>query len=216
MTTPTRTPTSNPPSPAPERELECSRPRRRDHRIALAAVIAASVVVLAAIAVWMMWLRSTPRDPVIRFTQPIPADVETEARAAVADFVDVFAARRDCMGTAEVVLVDEVDGGDARYVDVDGVIEIEIPTTPERFRESLVHELAHHVERTCPDFAVLRGTWAEQTGIDWSGQDRWEDRPSEQWAEVVVEMVLGERMLHGDEMPIDADLVVLAVDWIEG
>lgn len=182
--------------------------------VAVAAVVVVAVVV--ATVGWATWPRPQASDPVVRFVQPVPTDVESEARAAVADFVAVFDARRGCAGTAEVVLVRDVEGGDARYLDSEGVIEIEIPTTPERFRESLIHELAHHVEHRCLDFAELRRAWTEQTGIVWSGQDRWEDRPSEQWAEVVVEVVLGERMLHDDDMPIDANLVVLAVDWIEG
>ncbi len=177
-----------------------------------------SVLMLAAVGVglWAWLLRPPPRDPVVRFTQPIPADVEAEARAAVAAFVAVFETRRDCAGTAGVELVRDVEGGDARYVEHDAAIEIEIPTTPERFRESLVHELAHHVEHRCPEFEQLRQAWTQHTAIAWSGQERWEERLSEQWAETVVELVLGERLLHGDEMRIDPTLVVLASDWIEG
>lgn len=216
MTTPTPTSTASPPSPPPEVDGARGAPASSRRRLVLIVSGLALTLVAVGIGLWAWLLRSSPRDPVVRFTQPIPADVEAEARAAVADFVTVFEARRDCAGTAEVVLVRDVEGGDARYVDSDAVVEIEIPTTPERFRESLVHELAHHVERRCPQFEDLLRAWDAQTAVPWTGQELWEDRPSEQWAEVVVEMVLGERRLHGEDMPIDAALVVLAQEWIEG
>ncbi len=168
-----------------------------------------------ALAAWFGWFRPA-REPVVRFGQPIPADVEAEARAAVADYVGVFAARRACAPPADVVLVRDVEGGDARYVAEDGRVEIEIPTTPARFRESLVHELAHHLEHRCADFGELREAWLAQAGGAWSGHQRWEDRPSEQWAEAVVDIVLGERILHGDEMVLDPELVALVREWADG
>jgi hypothetical protein len=216
MTTPTRTQTASPPSPPPDPGGPPDAATRVSRvRVAVIALASVLVVVSLGVGVWAWLLRPPPRDPVVRFTQSIPVDVEAETRAAVAEFVAVFEARRDCAGTAGVELVRDVEGGDARYLDEDAAIEIEIPTTPERFRESLVHELAHHVEHRCPDFEQLRRAWTEHTGTAWSGQERWDERPSEHWAEVVVEMVLGERLLHGDEMRIDPTLVVLASDWIE-
>lgn len=215
--TPIPTPTSNPPSPPPDADRSpTSEPAGRGRRVAVIASAVVLLLALVGVGSWAWWFRPSARDPVVRFTQSVPADVEAEARAAVADFVDTFEAHRDCPGTAEVVLVRNVAGGDARYVEGEGAIEIEIPTTPERFRESLVHELAHHVEHRCPEFEQVRRSWADRTGVAWTGQERWEERPSEQWAEVVVEMVLGERRLHGDEMRIDPTLVALAADWIEG
>lgn len=218
MVTPIPTPTANPPSPpseagdGPTGPARTRRPRR--------VVWAGGLVVLAvavALLVGSFWrFGASAHDPVIRFTQPVPVDVDTNARAAVASFVALLGARRDCVGTAEVVLVRDVAGGDARYLATDGTVEIEIPTTPARFRESLIHELAHHVEHRCPDFDRLRRSYVGRTAIVWTGQERWEERPSEQWAELVVELVLGERMLHGDEMSIDPVLVELVADWLAG
>ena len=114
-----------------------------------------------------------------------------------------------------MVLVDDVPDGDARYLRAEAVIEIEIPTSPRRFRDSLVHELAHHVERRCPDFPVVRNEVLAITGADsWTGQPRWADRPSELWAESVVEVVLGERVRFGRTVPLDPALVEVVGSWI--
>jgi hypothetical protein len=97
------------------------------------------------------------------------------------------------------------------------VIEIEIPTSPRRFRDSLVHELAHHVERRCADFANLREELLAITGADsWAGQPRWADRPSELWAESVVEIVVGERVRFGRTVRLEPSLVEAVRDWIAG
>ena len=148
--------------------------------------------------------------------QRAPAAVEQEVRATVADFVAVFEDRRGCIGGAELELVRELDDGDARYVPAEGLIEIAIPTSPRRFRESLVHELAHHVDHACPDADVLRSDVMEAIGAtDWTGQERWEQRPSELWAESVVEIVLGERVRFERSIPLDVRVVDAARRWIE-
>lgn len=154
-------------------------------------------------------------EPVVRLRQRVPADVEQEVRATVGDFVAVFAARRGCIGGAELQLVRDVDDGDARYVAAEALIEIEIPTSARRFRDSLVHELAHHVDHSCPDADVLRTDVMTAIGAtDWTGQARWEQRPSELWAEAVVEIVLGERVRFERSVPLEHGVVDAARRWI--
>jgi hypothetical protein len=207
ITNPTTNPTASPP---PDGPLRGRGPRR------LVVVVAAAVALigLATVVAVIVWPADPRREPVVTFLQPIPDDVETEARSAVAAFTDRFASRRECVGGADVVLVDEVSDGDARYLAADGVIEIEIPTSPRRFRDSLVHELAHHVEHRCPDFDLLRDEVLTLTGADaWTGQPRWADRPSELWAESVVEVVLGERVRFGRAVPLDPALVDAVRTW---
>jgi hypothetical protein len=154
-------------------------------------------------------------EPVVRLQQHVPAAVEREVRATVAEFVAVFEDRRECIGGSELRLVRAIDEGDARYVGAEQLIEIEIPTSPRRFRDSLVHELAHHVERTCPDAADLREAIVAATGATaWAGQARWEHRPSELWAEAVVQIVLGERVRFARSVPLDDAVVDAARRWI--
>ena len=109
-----------------------------------------------------------------------------------------------------------IDGGDARYVGDEALIEIQIPTTPARFRESLAHELAHHVERTCDDFDELQAALRPEFGGSnrpWTGGDVWEEIPSELWAEGVVLLLNGERLLHGDNMPIGQAAIDSIAAW---
>jgi hypothetical protein len=190
--------------------------RRHGRRLVVAGAIATIVGAAVAGAI-VAWPSDEQAAPVVTFVQPVPHDVETEARSAVAAFVERFATRRECAGGAEVLLVDEVPDGDARYLPAEAVIEIEIPTSPRRFRDSLVHELAHHVEHRCPDFTALRDEVLALTGATaWTGQHRWADRPSELWAESVVEVVLGERVRFGRSVPIPPVLVDAVRDWADG
>lgn len=208
---PITNPTASPPS-------DGSRPvrRRARRRLVVPAIGAVALgLVVAVVVTLLVWPTDGPHDPVITFVQPVPVDVEAEARTAVAAFVDRFASRRDCVGGAEVVLVDDVPAGDARYLAAGATIEVEIPTSPRRFRDSLVHELAHHVERRCADSGTLRAAVLAVTGDGaWSGQPRWADRPAELWAEAVVEIVLGERVRFGRTVPLDPALVDAVRAWI--
>lgn len=150
--------------------------------------------------------------------QELPADVRAELDATWARFLDRFAGRRSCFADVTLVLVDDVAGGDARYVVADAHIEIAIPTTPERFRESVVHELAHHVEHTCDEFAELRGSLHPVFGAtdSWFDGPTWAATPSEVWAETVVEMVLGDRVRHADRIVIDPAALALVESWGSG
>jgi hypothetical protein len=196
---------------------------RSDRRRRLAGTVAPGVVIAAVVIAAVVSVGVAVRarsvnvaaEPVVRMRQRVPAVVEQEVRATVADFVAVFEARRNCIGGAELQLVRELDDGDARYVAAEDLIEIEIPTSPRRFRESLVHELAHHVDRSCPDADVLRTDVMAMIGAtDWTGQERWEQRPSELWAEAVVEIVLGERVRFERSIPLDERVVDAARRWI--
>ena len=97
--------------------------------------------------------------------------------------------------------------------------EIQIPTTPARFRESVAHELAHHVEHACGQFGDLRSALHPQLGrpgSPWAGGRVWEEVPSERWAEAVVELVNGERIRHVDEVTVDDDVIAAIAAWARG
>ena len=126
--------------------------------------------------------------------QDWPVDVEAEVAATWEAFTGRFDARRTCFEDVEVRLVRELAAGDARYQPDERRVEILIPTSPRRFRESLVHELAHHVERTCASHAELRTELGYPTWEEWTSGSEWEEVPAERWAEAVVQLVNGERV----------------------
>jgi len=182
-------------------------------RVAVFALVAAALV-----AVGVALVSDVPRADLI-VVQEVPSDVQAEVDILWRRFVGTFGARRSCFGDVSLMLVRDVEGGDARYVGAESLIEIEIPTTPARFRESLAHELGHHVERTCIEFSELRAamlTELDMADSSWSGGDVWEQIPAEIWAEGVVGLVNGERILHGDDMPIDPSITALIEAWARG
>lgn len=163
--------------------------------------------------------RSGESEPRLLFVQDVPADVRSESNATVARFRGRFAGRASCVDDVSIELVRAVDDGDARYVTGERRIEIQIPTTPARYRESLAHELAHHLEWTCGEFGSLRVALEPLLGGDgvaWSVGPTWQETPSERFAEAVVELVNGERIRHVDTMPVDSAALDLIARWGTG
>lgn len=185
---------------------------RRTAGSALVAVVCAAV---GFAALWVPVRHSQKAD--LRPTQDLPADVQTEVDTVWARFTDAFSARQRCIDDVALTLVDEVVGGNARYLSETATIEIQIPTSPRRFRESLAHELAHHVDATCDAFAPLRTRFlALNNTTTWAGQQPWEAQPSEQWAETAVQIVNGERFAHARTLTLDPTAVDAAISWGQG
>jgi hypothetical protein len=82
---------------------------------------------------------------------------------------------------------------------------------------ALIHELAHHVEHVCPSHAELRAPFLAAQRLpadaDWFEAARWEDTPSEQYAEAMVVHVRGHRSFHR-QMPIDPAALVVLAEWV--
>lgn len=187
-------------------------------------VVRGLAVLLPLTLVWVGVVAAGPPDrlgapvPIVA-DQDLPPDVVAEVNDTWQRFATSFPARVDCFGEVGLRLVERVDGGDARYLVAERRIEIEIPTSPRRFRESLAHELAHHLEHTCPAFDDVRSRFAALPGVPagpWDRGERWERIPSELWAETVVAVVNGERDLHGNDMPLPAGAERLAREWGQG
>ena len=162
---------------------------------------------------------SSSRAPRLRFVQDVPDDVRRASDATFERFLERFAGRAACVDNVSVELVRAVDGGDARYVAGDRRIEIRIPTTPRRYEESLAHELAHHLERTCDEFEPLRVALEPLLGGDevaWASGPVWEEIPSERFAEAVVELVNGARIRHTDTVAVDPAAREVIARWGTG
>lgn len=185
-------------------------------RLAAAAVL---LSVLALAATQLAFSRTDIDGINLSSRQDLPADVLAEVEAVLADLhvaSDRSIAQR-CDPDVSLLLVSQVTDGDARYVASEKRIEIEIPTSPRRFRDSLVHELAHHLDAHCEDASEMREAWLAQTdepGQAWTSGD-WADRPSEQFAETVVQVVLEERVRHGRSMPLPEFAEELVRTWLQ-
>lgn len=187
--------------------------RRLVAQLAAIAAVAVSAFVIVGSG------RSRDPEPRLLYVQDVPADVRSATDETFDRFRDRFAGRASCIGDVSIELVRSVDDGDARYVSGERRIEIQIPTTPARYRESLAHEFAHHLERTCGEFGSLQVALEPLlggSGVAWSVGPTWKETPSEQFAEAVVELVNGERIRHADTMPVDPAALELIARWGTG
>jgi hypothetical protein len=182
------------------------------------AGITVLLVVVAGIAV--AWVVDDTDPGRLVMGDDVPDDLRVLATGVFDAFEERFDARLGCM--SDVRLVPAWEGLDdrARYLPGSRVIELRVPATANLLEGSLVHELAHHLEATCADHEDLRPAFLEaqghSAGTDWFRGDAWENTPSEQFAETVVQVVLGERLHHGLQMPIAGEAVDVVASWGRG
>lgn len=170
--------------------------------------------------------------------QNIPAQVFSEADLVWRHLEEAVGERLGCIPPVGVELVFDLEHGDARYLKNRALIEIKIPTSPRRFRESLAHEIAHHIESRCKDFPELQTQlWplinqdiaeleaadietapfsAEAASNDmwFSGKD-WFSTPSEHYAEAFVAAIGIERVRFARQMPTNPALVDSIAAWAQ-
>jgi hypothetical protein len=153
----------------------------------------------------------------------MPQGVPPEVRSIVDETSDrfsaAFEAHHDCFSPVPVLLVRDlgVDDADARYSRRNTTIEVLIPTSPERFPEALVHELAHHLDETCSGIESVRPSFARAqgfpTGTPWTAGADWQEIPAEHFAEAVVQLVRDERLLHDDRITLAPESMRLLGEW---
>lgn len=179
---------------------------------------AAGMVAVACIVALFTGGRHEPPHQ-LQAVQSLPPDVAAAVTDTWHRFARAFDARLVCMGAVELELVRDLGEGDARY-DADlARIVIEIPTSPARFPESLAHELGHHLEATCLG-PPLQQAFLTAQGISaaapWRSTGVWHEMPSEHFAEAVVAIVNGERLLHDDVIELSPDTIALVRSWGSG
>jgi hypothetical protein len=160
-------------------------------------------------------LASAPDGPRLLVDPRVPDDLAVVAADTWTGFLDAFPARRDCIPDVELLgSLDLNDRGEYRP-DVPAVV-VRYPATEGQLRETLVHEFAHHLEYGCPAQGEVRAPFlgAQHLAADgpWFTGPTWEGTPSEQFAEVAVEIVLGERWLHR-RVGLSAEAVDLVRRW---
>jgi hypothetical protein len=123
-----------------------------------------------------------------------PDDLRTLIVQTWDRFVEAFPARRSCLAPVTVQGAWELDDR-ASYDPGRRLVTVRIPGTAPNLRDSLVHEFAHHMEFTCPEQRDVRvpflAAQALPPSATWFEGVSWETTPSEQFAEAVVQVVLG-------------------------
>lgn len=159
----------------------------------------------------------------------IDASVDQDFAAVIqktwAQFLRVFAPRRDCFGDvlvkADYDLVDR-----AMYDPQTATVSVRVPERAAILKGALVHEWSHHVEFQCEAQAEMRAAFIEAQGMPantpWRLEDGttnilssdWASVPSEQFAETVIVVVLGKRPVS-TKAPITAEGVEVIRAWAQ-
>jgi hypothetical protein len=151
--------------------------------------------------------------PEITFADDVPGDFREVATDAWARFTSAFGSRRDCLDPIQVDVAWEL-ADRASYDPSVGVVTVRVPGTAPNLTASLVHEFANHLEFSCEAHRGLRPGFLEAAGLPpstaWFGAARYEDVPSERFAESVVILVLGAPSRIGVHVGSDAVQVVRA------
>jgi hypothetical protein len=158
---------------------------------------------------------AAPATPALAFGENTPDDLRALASETYQTVVEAFPARKDCLGRLVLSGAWELDDR-ATYVPDRGEITVRIPATARQLEVSIVHEVAHHLEFSCPAQAGIRPAFLNAQGFDpsddWFEGASWETTPSEQWATAVVIHVLG-RPDERARVTIDARTLDVVRDW---
>jgi len=157
--------------------------------------------------------------PSLRVAGDVPADLHRLADELWPRFVAAFPARRECIGTVTIDLAWQMDDR-ARYLPDRRTIVVRAPATAPHLRDSIVHELGHHLEFSCPDQRNVRQAFLAAEGLPpdagWFDGSDWASIPSEHWAEAVVAYVLGERDFNRGRIAVTDEAVQVVARWAQG
>ncbi|MCB0013610.1 MAG: hypothetical protein KDE34_16970 [Anaerolineales bacterium] len=194
---------------------------RRTHVLILLSVIS----LLPIIGYFGFYPRHQPTPHLI-----IDASVDDNFAEVITEtwiqFLFAFAARSNCFGDvlvkADYDLVDR-----AMYDPRTATVSVRVPERASILKGALVHEWAHHVEFQCAAQTEMRAAFIEAQGIPadtlWRLKDGtthifssdWANIPSEQYAETVIVVVLGERPVPTNNAPITTEGVEVIRRWAQ-
>lgn len=183
-------------------------------RRAAPGVLVAAVLALVGIAAWIAF---SDDEPGLVIGETVAADLAALAEDAHGQFVAAAPAVADCMGSLRLEAAPELDDL-ALYDQSTGIVYVRVPATAASLEASLVHEFAHHLEVVCESHQSLRSEFliaqGHPVGTDWFGAVAWEQRPSEQFAEAVVQVVVGSRSRHQLGLRLSPESVRLVEAWL--
>lgn len=176
------------------------------------------VFLILAATVWGAISRSDEPDPHLDIGDSVATDLAMLATATFDEFVAAAPALRHCIGAPRLEAAVELDDL-ATYDQPSATIKVRVPATAPSLRGSLVHELGHHLEVACSSQLDVRPAFVAAQGAPettpWFVGVAWEDRPSEQFAEAVVEVVLGRRSRSQLRLRLTPEAVALVARWLE-
>lgn len=148
----------------------------------------------------------------------VASDFEALARNTYSEFVAVAGGLGECVRSPRLEAVYELEEL-AVYDQTTHIMHVRVPAPAASLRASLVHELAHHLELSCPSHTALRPHFLAALGLQaatpWFESDIWERIPSEQFAEAVVHAVLGGRRRDVLRMQLTPEALDVVAEWLE-
>jgi hypothetical protein len=167
-----------------------------------------------------------PAGPQLLVDGSVAPDLETLARQTWTEFVQVFAAWRGCFGDVHLRAARALDSR-AAYDPATATVTVRVPGTAAMLRSGLLHEWGHHIEFQCQGHEALRPAFLAAQGLPPDTAWRpdvppadlpaglWADIPSEQYAEAVIEVVLGGRPVPTN-VRLTREAVRIVAEWARG
>ena len=156
--------------------------------------------------------------PQLIFDDTVAADFRLLADETWALFRTTFATRTDCFGDVTLRTDPNLESR-AAYEPERAIVTVKVPGTPAFLQAALVHEWAHHVEFQCEAHHSLRPALLASldlpSGTPWRTSHEWNESPSEQYAEAVVELVLGDHPLP-TKIRVKPESVAVLHSWTKG
>ncbi len=144
--------------------------------------------------------------PQLIIEDSVTSDFRALAVETWSKFLTVFQARSDCFGDVRLRAAPNLNSR-AAYDPETATVTVRVPATVAMLQGALVHEWAHHLEFQCEQHQTLRPAFLKAQGLPLSTPWRpdntpantpekaWANIPSEQYAEAVIEVVLGRRQI---------------------
>jgi hypothetical protein len=155
--------------------------------------------------------------PDLLIGRSVAPDFEQLARETYAQFVAEATGVGECVRGPRLEAVYEMEEL-AVYDQETHIMRVRVPAPAPSLRASLIHELAHHLELSCPSQTALRSRFLAAQGmqgdVSWFGGAEWQDVPSEQFAEAVVVNVLGARERHLLRVQLTPEAIDLVATWL--
>lgn len=163
-------------------------------------------------------LTACSASPVPSLSADMPADVADLVGETMVRIEAALPEHRRCLADLTVASAWELDNR-AEYRIDDRTVVLRIPATAVNLEFSLAHEIAHHLETTCPAHADVQAPFLVAQGLDpavpWFDGPSWEETPSEQFATAFAQMVTGIGDPERNVVVTEAALAVVAA-WASG
>jgi hypothetical protein len=158
--------------------------------------------------------------------ESVGPDFEALARETWERFLVQFRARWSCFGDVRLEAAYGLNSR-AGYNPQAATATVRVPGTAAMLQSALLHEWAHHVEFQCPAHEGLRPAFLAAQGLpshtawrpdvlpDEIPASSWAEIPSEQYAEAVIEVVLGGRPVPTN-VRLSREAVHVVAEWARG